>query len=32
MAMAIAANAENEKTEPAILPDATYMFAQRDTC
>ena len=32
MTMAVAANAGNEKTEPAILPDATYMFAQRDTC
>ena len=27
-----AAKAENAGGKPAILPDATYMFAQRDTC
>ncbi len=32
LTMAIAANAENAGDKPAILPDATYMFAQRDTC
>lgn len=31
-AIALAAAAENPGNGPAILPDATYMFVQRDTC